>query len=141
MLHLYMGEENLPKDIPVIWNVEAAIPLVVFSGTPFQREVLREVEHGEYYDSTRFVDRFGGLLYYTDMSTGSKAVMEVEAIKDRVINCNECGENALCMLSHLTEGHVFLSGRDIGLQWDIDCPIDCNGRVWERISLLNDFLE
>lgn len=140
MLHLYIGKENLPKDIDVIWDVDAAILLVDFSGTDFQRRVLSYVEQGAYHDKSRFTDRFGGLVYYSDLSTGSKAVIEVEGIKDRVINCTECGKNALRMLSHLTDGYVFLSGRRSALQWDIDCPVECNGRVWERISLLNDFL-
>lgn len=140
MLNIYIGRDNLPKDKQFIFDIEDVIYLVKITGTEFQRMVLRRVEHGDYYNNELFKDRFGGLLYYNEMSTGSKALFEVESLRDCVINCSECGENALRLLSNLRHGNVFLNDRNEALQWDIDCEVSCNGRVWSKISLLNDYL-
>ena len=140
MLNIYIGKENLPKDKALINDADAAIMLVTVIGTDFQRLVLERVEHGVYKDQRVFTDRFGNNLYYTDMSTGAKALMLVDALHDKVINCAECGENALSMLSHLTAGNVYLPNRTIALPWEVDCPVQCYGRTWERISLLNGLI-
>ncbi len=99
--------------------------------------MLKEVEHGKYYDSIRYIDRFETLLYYIEMSIGSKAPLAAEYYNDRIINFSECGENALRMLSYLNDGNVYLRSRLIELPWEIDHPIVCNGKKWERVSLLN----
>ena len=139
MLNIYVGKENLPKNIIFVFDVEAAFPLVSVTGDELQRKVLSDVEKGTYLNSKRFVDRFGGQLYYSDMSTGSKAVMAVAALTDKIINCDECGENALRLMSLIDEGNIYLSQRSIGLPWCRDCKVSYNGKVFERISLLNDY--
>lgn len=140
MLNIYIGEENLPKDMLLVTDADAAFGAVDMCGTEFQRRVLHTVELGEYYDTKRFIDRFGCQLHYTNMSTGSKTLMLVEALPDRIISCDECGENALGMLTYLSSGNIFLPRRSIALPWEVDCAVTCNGRVWERISLLNDLI-
>ncbi len=72
-----------------------------------------------------------------DSLIGSKVLFAAEYFKNRVINLSECGENALRMLSYLNDGNVYLRSRFIELPWEIDHPIVCNGKKWERVSLLN----
>ncbi len=140
VLNIYIGKENLPKDKRLIFNPDNAIPLVIITGSQFQREVISIIEKGSYYDNKMFTDRFGGNLYYTSMSTGSKALFEVDFLTDYVINCVECGENALELLTHLDHGNVYLEYRDIDLPWDIDCPVCYNGIELPSISCMNDLL-
>lgn len=139
MLNIYVGKDNLPRDKQFIFDVESIFPGVTITGTNVQRYVISDIEKGEYVDNKRFKDRFGGLLYYTDMSTGSKAIMVVDFFKDYIINCDECGENALGLMSLLDAGNVFLSRRSIGLPWIRDCEVCYNGKCFPRISLLNDW--
>ncbi len=139
MINLYIGKENLPKDKHFIFDVDSAISLVNCSGTLFQRKVLEIVEKGSYYDSKVFTDRFGYNLYYDCMSSGSKALFELEGLDD-VVNCDECGPNALKMVSLLKTCDFYLSFRQIELPYYYDAPIVCNGRYYESISTLNWYL-
>ncbi len=58
MITLYIGRENLPSDKVFIEDVEDLILAVEICSTDFQCRVLEEVEHGKYYDNSRFIDRF-----------------------------------------------------------------------------------
>lgn len=140
MLNIYVGKENLPKDKPFIFDVESAIVLVNITDNEYYRRVLCDVEKGRYFDEKKFVDRFDGQLYYTDMSTGAKAAIEIYGLEDKIINCDECGENALRVMSYAGKGNIYLSRRTIALPWSVDCPIYYNGKYYERISLLNDLI-
>lgn len=140
MLHIYIGKENLPKDMFLIIDADAAFGLVDMSGTDFQKRVIRGIDGGSYGDQSTFVDRFGRSLYYTHMSTGAKALCLLESTRDKIVNFSECGENALRLLSYLDEGHIYLDGRESALPWDVDYAVVCNGRHWDRVSLLNDML-
>ncbi len=140
MLNIYIGKENLPKDKKLIFDVDKAIMSVIISGTDFQRMVIENVEQGSYKDESMFIDRFGGALYYTNMSSGSKALLEVDYLKDFVVNCAECGENALAYLSYIDEGNVYLPRRDIALPWLVRKPVFCFGKEWKGIDHLNDLI-
>ncbi len=140
MLNIYTSMDSLPKDRKFIFDVDPVINAVKITGNEFQRMVIERIEKGSYHNNAMFKDRFGGLLYYNSMSIGSKALFVVEYYSDWVINCTECGENALRLLSYLKEGNIFISNRMNPLPWDVDYPVTFNGRVWERVSLLNDYL-
>lgn len=139
-INIYIGKENLPLNKPFIYDVEASILAVRMSGTDFQRRIIKEVEKGEYVNDKFFQDRFGGLLYYTELSTGVKAMLEVEAFPDSVINCAEVGNNALQYFSLLNQGSLYFESRNTGINWMRDIPVCVNGRMFSHISLLNDFL-
>lgn len=141
MISIYTNLDTLPKDKKFIFDADAAILSVEIIGNEFQRRILNKIEHGEYYDSSRFIDRFGISLYYDSMSTGSKALFLIDFYKDSaIINCTECGENALRMLSYINEGNIFIDNRLNPLPWDIDYPVVFNDREWSHVSLLNDYL-
>ena len=140
MVELFIGVDNIPDTERLIYDIDPVITSVDIEGTPLQRRVLAEVEHGEYFDATRFKDRFGNLLYYSELSTGSKAIIIAEVIPDMIVNFTECGDNALMFISLLDNAKVYLDACPIGLPWERDIPIICNGKLWERISRLNDYL-
>lgn len=140
MLHLYIGKENLPKDMPYIDDPDAVFLTVKITGNEFQRRVLSEVEHGEYCDSRRFTDRFGGQLYYDNLSSGTKALFVVEYYNDRVINCIDCGENALAYITCLKNGNVYLPSRTIEIPVIDLNPVYCYGKEWKDMNELNSFI-
>ena len=139
-INIYIGRENLPLDKPFIRDLEASILAVKMSGTSFQRRIIKEVEKGEYFNDKFFRDRFGGLLYYTELSTGVKAMLEMEAFPESVINCVEVGNNALQYFSLLEQGSIYFESRNMGINWLRDIPVCMNGRMFSHISVLNDFL-
>lgn len=110
------------------------------NGSTFQRRIIKEVEKGEYVNEKFFRDRFGGMLYYTELSTGVKAMLEMEAFPDAVINCAEVGNNALQYFSLLDEGSIYFHSRNTSIDWLQDIPVCMNGRMFSHVSLLNDFL-
>lgn len=140
MINIYTSLDNLPKDKKFIFDTDAILPLVNITGSEFQRKVLREIESGEYHDDKRFKDRFGGLLYYTDMSTGSKALFVADCFKERIINFSECGENVIRLISYIDNCNIYIKDRQRPLPWDIDYSVNFDGRYWDRVALLNDYL-
>ncbi len=137
MLEFYIGEENLPKDVPFIFDVEAAFPLVSMTGTDLQRKIISDVDKGEYRDERTYIDRFGCPLPYMCLSTGSKALLLLDSKKDKIINMSECGDDCLVLLSYISDGKLYFNCRLSGIPWDVDYPVMCNGKMWERISHLN----
>lgn len=140
MINIYVGKENLPKDILLVDNPENAIYVIDLSGTKFQRLVLEKVEHGSYKDTTMFTDRFGGNLYYSDMSTGSKSLFLLEGLPDKAINCVECGENAIRMFGYLKTCNIYLPHWSGKFSWDVDAPLMFNGKYYKSVGWLNEFL-
>ncbi len=140
MINFYIGEENLPKDKRYIRDPENTILMVKLCGTEFQKRVLAEIENGQYKNSLQWIDRFGSSLYYTDLSTGSKTLFALEGFPEFVIDCDECGENALKMISLLDNCNVYLSHKMFRLDWYEDKEVTCNNMKYRSISNLSTFL-
>lgn len=140
MLNLYIGKESLPDGISFIDDPESVFMTVEITGTEFQRRVLREIEGGEFFDNRRFIDRFGGQLYYDNLSSGSKSLLVAEYYKDRVVNCIDCGENALGYITCLKDGNIYLPKRTIEIPVIDINPVYCYGREWNDMNELNSFI-
>lgn len=141
-INIYIGSENLPKDKVLVFDVEAAILAVKITGNAFQKKVLREVEKGKYKDGKFFIDRFGGQLYYTEMSTGSKALFELEGLPDKIINGAEMGFNALRLVTDIPECSIYFKQRDEALPfYGAKANLYLNGELYEDYSWLNRKIE
>lgn len=140
MLEIYIGKENLPKDLHLIYDVDAAFYLVPFTGTDFQRKVISEIDKGTYRDERTFIDRFGCPLPADYLCSGTKSLLLLDSVKDSIVNFTECGENALVLLSNITDGKLYLESRTTMLPHVGEFPVMCNGEYWERISQLNYWL-
>ena len=141
-INIYIVKKNLPKDKTLVFDVEAAILAVKVTGSEFQRRVLREVELGTYKDERFFIDRFGGQLYYTEMSTGSKALFELDGLPNNVINGVEIGFNALQLIKYIPECNIYFDYRDEALPfYGVKTPLYLNGKLYEDYGLLNQKIE
>lgn len=140
MINLYIGKENLPKDKHFIFDVEPYFCNVVLTGTFVQREAIRLLDKGGYLDPQYFMDRFYDKTSVNALSTSAKAIIELEGLPNCIVNCSECGDSALELISIIPNCNAFLEEWTVGLPWLQDSPITCNGHYWERISLLNDWL-
>lgn len=137
MVNFYVGKNNIPIDKYFVFDVERVFPRVIISGTPFQKLVLQEIEKGQYYSESMFRDRFGGCLYYDALSTGSKALLLTDYLKDSIINFDEVGDNAIAYLSCAESCNVYMSRRGIDIPWMKDSPATFNGVAYDSISSLN----
>ena len=124
MIKLYTKKSLVPSNLKVIDDVEKSLPVVNIAGTPFQRRVINEIEKGEYYDSSMFKDRFGGLLYYKNISTGSKALMLAESYgSNYCVDITEIGRNCYPLLLTLDNIYVLSDNMCLDIPYDDDCAI------------------
>lgn len=137
MLEFYIGKENLPKDIPFIYDVESAFPFVIIRGSDFQKRVISEIDNGSYNNNKTFIDRFGLPLRYDCLSTGSKAILLLDSKKDAIINMTECGDNVLGLLEYIEDGKLFFSDRSFEIPFNKDYGVVCNGKRLKGVSQIN----
>lgn len=140
MINIYIGKENLPKGVKVIYNPDSVLLAVPFTGSDFQKFIIKEVDKGEYVDSSQFKDRFGVNLYLTSLSTGSKAMLELDAFPDKVVCCDEVGDNAFRYVSRLKSCNVFFSKRCRGIHFESNVPVYLNGEYVKSEGILNSLL-
>lgn len=120
MVNIYMHKEKIPETKIFIGDPEEAFLNVEMNGSEFQRTILREIEKGEYIDSMRFRDRFGNMLYYTDISTSSKILLEADSLNGCVINATEMGLNATKYIWLLKDASLYFNGRSSSFLADVE---------------------
>ena len=141
MINIYIGKENLPKGVKVIYNPDTVLLAVPIIGTDFQRHIIKEVDKGEYVNSKYFKDRFGVNLYLTCLSTGSKAMLELEAFPDKIICCNEVGDNAFRYVTRLKDCNVYFSKRCRAFDFEsTDVPACLNGEYIGAIGAIDGII-
>lgn len=140
MINIYTGETNLPKDKRFIQDPERCFPSVIITGTRVQREVIQLVDRGKFQDGKYFEDRFGSLMPVDFLCTSTKAIISLEAFPDYVINCTECSDNALRVISLIKDCNVFFRSDIYCLPFIQDVPVMYNGKLWETIGQLNNWL-
>jgi hypothetical protein len=114
MLQIFIDE--IPEDIKLelINNVEEQFAKITVHGTELDKKLIKEIEQGEYYDTERFIDRFGIGLHYSEMSTGCKAALCVANSPDKIIDLKECGINARDeIIRYCTTGNILLHDMEI----------------------------
>lgn len=138
MINIYIGKENLPEGMDIIFDPDKALLAVPITGTDFQKLIIKEVDKGEYLDDSFFIDRFGGRSYLTSLSTGAKAMLELEAFPNSAVCCDGVGNNAFKYISHLTNCNAYFSKRMRGWEeFDLDVPVYLNGDFYESIDAIN----
>lgn len=109
-LQVYFNDEPLPEGIEIIRDVDAHFIDVEHPIPECFLKVLKDVEQAtpSVTLSSRFVDRFGGELYWDCMSTGSKAAYLI-ATSGKCVDTRECGENAICSIfEHYSSGTMLM---------------------------------
>lgn len=110
MLNIYLSDDKLPSDLKYVFDNETYFGRYEVKDSLENRMIIKHVEQGEYFDSTFFKDRFGGLLYLSLLSTSSKILLNVQNNPDKVFNGDELGVNALNVLTSLSQGNIILRG-------------------------------
>lgn len=130
-------EPNIPfSDIDAIFNS------VKVKDTPIVRQMIKEIEEGEYFNEYQFKDRFGTALSVDYLSTGCKAAIILALGYTEKLDLTECGYNALdAILKYCREGEVVLV-RPYGISWtkgnisDDSCDIEFNGYRFTHLARL-----
>ena len=138
-----IGYVNIYTRIPdslinkVINDVEPITPYLYFSNDDYTNRVLSEIEKGSYVSRDIFTDRFGYNLKIDCLSTGSKILIAVKQLQDRIIDATELGNNCLDLLLHVGSGNILFKRSNIEFSEDIECNITLNGTPVSSVSELN----
>lgn len=131
-LMVYLSDE-VPESVKVLLDVEAASRHISDYTSPYAVRVLSEIEQAKpSADGLGFVDRFGRFLYWSELSTGTKAALLVPCV-DACVSVRECGYNAVqAILRYAKSGsismpyteHTFLG----------DCDLVIHGKHFTELS-------
>ena len=123
MLRIYIGSIENAEEI--IKDIEMHFDTIKVRGTELDRMMIREIDGGEYFDETSFIDRFGCKLYTTELSTGCKAALCVANCPDKIIDLLECGFNARdAIICACSRGSVIIHSESVTIQNKFNRPID-----------------
>lgn len=130
----------------IVFDAEYEFMGLSLTGTDTDNSIINYIEQGKYYDDTSFIDRFGVKCYYDCMSTGCKAALLVANRPDKVVNCIECGSNALeAIIKYCKDGTIVTYDDDvfgeihIGNTDVIDVELD--GKHFTSGGDLNEYIE
>ncbi len=141
-LCIYVGRENLPKDRTFIFDVEAAFnSFGTLDLDEELKEILHYIEHAEYIDSQTFQDRTGKKLYFSNLSTGAKALILAKELPESIVNISEAGINVYSILEEMQNASVYLAdsnGFDIQVERN---DLYLNGKLYDSTQAFNEALE
>lgn len=139
-LYMYFEDEPLPAGVKLLENIEAEFTEPVAPISEPLLRILAAVEQAKpSKNPTRFVDRFGGELYWDSLSTGTKAAFVVDKT-DVCVNLRECGRNAVrAIVANLTHGSILIYYPDYNFP---SGPIDVilHGKHFTDGEYLTDYI-
>ncbi len=136
MLNIYVGEENIPKDLKFIYDPESITTLLDLNKDIVSRYVVKEIDKGDVIDSGTFKDRFGIKVYAESLSTTSKIILALLQT-DFLVNVNELGTGGIYMLNHMTTGNAYIS--NIFRVEPEEYPIFINGKLIYNVDEFFEF--
>lgn len=111
MLDIYTNVIAIPAGYKLIRDNEVFALLEPLADTKIIREIIKEIELGEYLDNSYFTSRYGEKLPKMVLSTSSKTLINIynNIENNYVFNCSELGQNAIEFLLLHSDGKVFLN--------------------------------
>lgn len=126
-------------------DVEFEFKGIEITGTNTDRNIIKYIEDGEYLSKTAFIDRFGAKCYYDCMSTGCKAALLVANRPDKVVNCIECGSNALeAIILYCKDGEILVYGStldNVHLARNKEVDVELDGIHFTSSSKLDRYID
>lgn len=112
MLNIYpiaLGIDKLEIDSNTVFNVDGEFVKTEIKDINTAELMIKLIDKGTFHGGSTFTDRFGIELPITDLSTGCKAAILVNELRDRKILGFECGENAIGeIVKHYKYGNIII---------------------------------
>lgn len=139
MLEIFLGKDNMPDD--VIMDVNSFIYKYGIPESPVSLVLLQELENATYLSPTSFIDRDGFKLPLDSLSSGMKALLEIE-FSNRCICGTEIGQNAFELMVLFVNGKVYFDNVErFDLPETIDLQnIKVNGKMYNTVLDLENAL-
>lgn len=144
-LHIYFeGVDKLP-DLKVVRNVEMLFKSITLDGCDYDKQILSEIEQGQYVNDAEFIDRFGRTFVRDYLSTGTKAALILYHYPDSVLLSGvEIGRNALASIVRWCKrGNLLLEDSNYYLECeDDDYQIDvvCKGKHYSSFDAFSEYM-
>ena len=142
MLKIFIDE--IPSKENIVIDLEKQFDSIEIKGNELDKELIKEIDQGEYIDNTTFVDRFGNRLYMSELSTGCKAALCVANSTDEIIDLKECGLNARdTIICACTNGAVIIHNEAITIQDKFNALInvEIDGYRITSVERLNRYIQ
>ena len=114
-LNVYLREADIPKNKTIINGNDAIFGKSLLSNDSFSNNVLPEIQYvmkkidgADYISKRDMRDRFGNLTSIENLSTGCKSIINCINYPQYIVNCIECGRNAIDLIIHRTTGNILL---------------------------------
>lgn len=144
MLHVYLNEKDVPKGTDIIPSNDALFDLNVgrLNVDDTIRAIIKEIDNAEYIGNYKVETRFGIVADMTDLSTGCKAAINVYVFPDKMINCIECGDNALQVIFRLKNGNILCKYAPayLNMTVQVNVMLHHNGKT-RHCKTLNDTVD
>jgi hypothetical protein len=134
-LNIFETIEEIPQGVEYIksndlfFDAKGNIP-----NSEFAKAVLEHIDNARYFNNKSFIGRFGDddLQPKSNLSTGSKTLLNIAQNIHQCFNVSECGNNALEMLFRINEGNILWKMPIVWLESDIDCDIMFKGKHYAK---------
>lgn len=103
-------------------------------------KILETIDKAKYNSPLTFIGRTKelGALNKSNLSTGSKTLLNIVSSPSKCFNVCECGDNALSLLPLIKDGNIFWEFPIVAYDGSPECDIICNSVSYNNFY---DFLE
>lgn len=107
-LTIYTNKADIPNNIDFIDYNDLFFEGVRLEDSDITSKILMEIDKAKYNSPLTFIgrDESIGALSKSNLSTGSKTLLNIISNTDKCFSLAECGQNALCLLPYITNGIV-----------------------------------
>lgn len=107
-LTIYTKKSEIPKEIMFIDYNDLFFESVNLEDNELTKKILLEIDKAKYNSSLTFIGRDSGIgaLNKSNLSTGSKTLLNIVANKDKCFSVSECGQNALALIPYIRDGYI-----------------------------------
>lgn len=98
MLTIYpimLGIDDINIDKNTVFDVDSTFISTEIKDIEHASNMIRLIDKGQFNGGSSFIDRFGNKLLISELSTGCKAAILVNELRDKKILCFECGDDAI----------------------------------------------
>lgn len=107
-LTIYTNKSQIPKEIILIDYNDLFFESVNLVDNEVTKKILSDIDKAKYNSPLTFIGRDNsiGALNKSNLSTGTKTLLNIVTNKDKCFSVSECGQNALSFIPHIKEGHI-----------------------------------
>ncbi|MBE5869899.1 MAG: DUF4869 domain-containing protein [Lachnospiraceae bacterium] len=141
-LNVYLSQKEIPKHLSVIKINDAYFDTHSdIKDTPLIREILKEIDKAEYVNNKVFLgrDKDLGHLNATNLSTGTKTLINILEHPEECFDVSECGTNAQQFFKCITEGNILWKFVDVYPLGSKECDIICDGKHFDKFDAFIEY--